>query len=75
MVVREIPANTYVLFTFNGPFANAGAVHAYLYSTWLKDSEYELAGLYNIEIYDERSHGPESDDSITDICFPVRKRS
>ncbi|MFC5406066.1 GyrI-like domain-containing protein [Cohnella soli] len=48
MVVREIPANTYVLFTFNGPFENAGAVHAYLYSTWLKESGYELAGLYDI---------------------------
>ncbi|MEK8132148.1 GyrI-like domain-containing protein [Paenibacillus filicis] len=74
MVVREIPANTYVLFTFNGSFENAGAVHAYLYSTWLKESGYELAGLYNIEIYDERNHGPESVESVTDICFPVRKK-
>lgn len=74
MVFREIPANTYVLFTFKGPFDNAGAVHAYLYSTWLKQSGYELSGLYNIEIYDERNHGPESDESFTDICFPVRKK-
>lgn len=74
MVFREIPANTYVLFTFKGPFENAGAVHAYLYSTWLKQSEYELSGLYNIEIYDERNHGPESEESVTDIVFPVRKK-
>lgn len=74
MVVREIPANTYVLFTFKGPFENAGAVHAYLYSTWLKQSGYQLAGPYNIEIYDERNHGPESEESVTDICFPVRKK-
>ncbi|MDB4865949.1 MAG: hypothetical protein JWR03_282 [Cohnella sp.] len=74
MVFREIPANTYALFTFKGPAENAGAVHAYLYSTWLKQSGYELSGLYNIEIYDERNHGPESDESITDICFPVRKK-
>ncbi|MCC3373735.1 GyrI-like domain-containing protein [Cohnella sp. REN36] len=74
MVVREIPAHTYVLFTFKGSFENAGAVHAYLYSTWLKQSGYELAGSYNIEIYDERNHGPESEDSVTDICFPVRKK-
>ena len=32
MVYREIPANTYAIFTFKGPFDNAGAVHAYLYS-------------------------------------------
>jgi AraC family transcriptional regulator len=74
MVYREIPANTYVLFTFKGPFENAGAVHAYLYSKWLKQSGYELSGLYNIEIYDERNHGPESEESITDIIFPVRKK-
>lgn len=48
MVVREIPASTYVVFTFKGPFENAGNVHAYLYSTWLKQSGYELSGLYNI---------------------------
>ena len=74
MVYREIPANTYAIFTFEGPFDNAGAVHAYLYSTWLKQSGYELSGLYNIEIYDERNLGPESEESITDICFPVRKK-
>lgn len=73
MVFREIPANTYCLFTYKGPFENAGSVHNYLYSAWLKQSGYELAGLYNIEIYDERNHGPESNDSVTDICFPVRK--
>lgn len=72
MVYRELPSNTYVLFTFKGAADNAGDVHAYLYSTWLKQSGYELSGLYNIEIYDERNHGPESEESITDICFPVR---
>lgn len=74
MVYREIPANTYVVFTFKGAFENVGAVHNYLYSFWLKQSGYELAGLYNIEIYDERNYGPESEESITDICFPVRKK-
>jgi AraC family transcriptional regulator len=74
MVCRKIPANTYALFTFKGPADNAGAVHAYLYSTWLHQSEYELCSFYNIEIYDERNHGPESEESITDICFPVRKK-
>ncbi len=76
MVYRELPANTYALFTFKGAADNAGAVHAYLYSTWLKQSGYELSGLYNIEIYDERNHAStESDESISVyICFPVRKK-
>lgn len=72
MVVREIPANTYVKFSFKGTADKAGAVHAYLYSTWLKDSEYRLSGLYNIEVYDDRFKGPESEESVTDILFPVR---
>jgi AraC family transcriptional regulator len=75
MVYRELPANTYVSFTFQGHYDNAGAVHQYLYTRWLGDSGYELAGLYNIEIYDERNHGPESEDSETDIWFPVRIRT
>jgi len=36
MVYRKIPANTYVNFTFKGTAANAGSVHSYLYSTWLR---------------------------------------
>ena len=40
MVYRELPANTYALFTFKGAADNAGAVHAYLYSTWLKQNPF-----------------------------------
>ncbi|WP_158301846.1 GyrI-like domain-containing protein [Paenibacillus mesophilus] len=72
MVIRQIPENEYVVFTFKGSFENAGAVHAYLYSTWLKQHEYELADLYNIEVYDERNLGPESEESLTDLYFPIR---
>ncbi len=72
MVYRELLANTYVSFTFQGCYDNAGAVHQYLHTRWLTDSGYALAGLYNVEIYDERNHGPESEDSETDIWFPVR---
>jgi AraC family transcriptional regulator len=73
MVYRKIPTNTYVNFTFKGPAENAGSVHGYLYSTWLMQNEYELCDRYNIEIYGEGFKGPESEDSITDICFPIRE--
>ncbi|XEC96750.1 GyrI-like domain-containing protein [Paenibacillus tarimensis] len=76
MVVRKIPANTYVQFTFKGTADKAGSIHNYLYSTWLKQSEYELCDRYNIEVYDdERNQGPESEESITDLCFPIRKKA
>jgi AraC family transcriptional regulator len=74
MVYRRVPANKYVAFRFKGPANNAGAVHAYLYSTWLKENEYELCHPYNIEIYGDRFKGPESEQSITDIIFPIRSK-
>lgn len=74
MIVRTIPANHYVAFTFKGTAEKAGAVHAYLYSTWLKENEFELSGRYNIEVYDERNYGPESEESVTDILFPIQRK-
>lgn len=73
MVIRKLPANEYVAFRFHGPAENAGAVHAYLYSTWLNENDYELCELYNIEIYGEGFDGPESQESVTDLLFPVKK--
>jgi len=74
MVFREVPKNEYVVFTFKGPATNAGQVHDYLYTSWLKNNNYKLADLYNIEIYDERSKGPDSEESVTDIYYPVVKQ-
>ncbi len=42
MVYRRVPANKYVSFSFKGSASKAGAVHDYLYSTWLKENKYEL---------------------------------
>ena len=75
MVYREVPSNEYVVFTFEGPAERAGQVHNYLYTNWLPNHEYQLAGLYNIEVYDERFKGPYAEESITDIYFPVKKKS
>ena len=74
MVYREVPKHEYIVLTFKGPAENAGQVHNYLYTTWLKNNEYRLANQYNIEIYDERFKGPEAEDSITDIYFPIVKK-
>jgi len=74
MVYREVPSNEYVVFTFEGPAENAGSVHHYLYSTWLRNNDYRLAGPYNIEVYDERNKGPKAADSVTDIYFPIVKK-
>jgi AraC family transcriptional regulator len=74
MTYRRIPANEYVVFTFKGTAHNAGIIHDYLYTSWLKNNDYELCDRYNIEVYDERNKGPESEESITDIYFPIRKK-
>ncbi len=74
MVYRRVPANKYVAFSFDGPADHAGAVHAYLYSTWLKENAYELCASYNIEIYGDKFKGPESEESNTDIIFSIRSK-
>jgi AraC family transcriptional regulator len=74
MVYRRVPANNYVAFSFKRPADNEGVVHAYLFSTWLKENEYELCATYNIEIYGDRFKGPESEESIKDIVFPIRSK-
>ena len=74
MVYREIPNSDYVVFTFEGPADNAGQVHDYLYTNWIQNNEYELSGLFNVEVYDERSQGPFSNESVTDIYFPIKKK-
>ncbi|MGZ9584016.1 GyrI-like domain-containing protein [Paenibacillus marinisediminis] len=73
MVYREVPRNEYVVFTFKGSADNAGQVHNYLYTNWLKNNEYQLSGSYNVEVYDERFKGPFSEESVTDIYFPIQK--
>ncbi|PWV94499.1 putative transcriptional regulator YdeE [Paenibacillus cellulosilyticus] len=74
MVYREVQPSEYVVFSFEGAADNAGPVHHYLYSTWLNNSDYQLASSYNIEVYDERNKGPHAADSITDIYFPIVKK-
>lgn len=73
MVTKTIPENDYVVFTFKGPVDQVGSVHDYLYSEWLPNNNYQLCGLYNLEVYDERHHRLESEESIIDIYFPISK--
>lgn len=79
MVYREVPANTYARFTYQGSIERKGSkVHAYFYSTWLSENSWESAGLYNIEVYDERNkhlftEGPLKD-THEDIYFPIKQR-
>lgn len=80
MVYREVPANTYARFTYQGPVEKKGEqVHAYFYSTWLRENDCVPAGQYNIEIYNKNnvdvfSEGPVKE-TYEDIYFPIQKRS
>lgn len=74
IVCRTVPAGMYVKFTFRGTADGAGAVHDYLYRTWLQQQPYELRAPYNIEVYAEGHPGPESPDAVTDLLFPVRPK-
>ncbi len=69
---RTLPPALYAVFTHKGIISNISQTFDYIYSTWLPNSDYEIAAPYDFEFYDERFKGGQSEDSQTDIYLPVR---
>ena len=64
MVVRQVPAYRYAVFTHTGPIKNLGETYKYIYETWLPQSGEELhPDQFDMELYDNRmsSDAPEFD--------------
>jgi predicted transcriptional regulator YdeE/DNA-binding transcriptional MerR regulator len=53
MVVRQVPAYKYAVFTHLGPLDKLGATYDYIYHTWLPQSGYKTTGGIDFELYDE----------------------
>lgn len=70
-VVREVPANKYAVFTHHGLLDTLKDTYDYIYQTWLPQSGLELAGKYDMEVYDEKFKSG-SPDSIMYIYLPVK---
>jgi AraC family transcriptional regulator len=53
MVMREIPAHKYAVFTHHGSLKTLHDTYQYIYNTWLPQSGYELDGKFDMEMYDD----------------------
>jgi len=53
MVMREIPAYKYAVFTHHGSLKTLHDTYQYIYNTWLPQSGYELDGKFDMEVYDD----------------------
>lgn len=72
MVVRQIPAYKYAVFTHKGKAQNLGETYKYIYETWLPQADVELhPDKFDMELYDRRFN-PDSDASEFDILVAVK---
>ena len=72
MVVRQIPAYKFAVFTHKGKVHNLGETYQYIYETWLPQADVELhPDKFDMELYDNRFN-PDSDESEFDILMAVK---
>lgn len=77
MVVKEIPAKEYAVFTYSGGLEKGELLQFYndIYQKWLPQSGYQMDGFFNFEYYDKKFNpeNPSSPDSEFYIYVPVKK--
>lgn len=70
---KILPPNRYAIFTHKGKLPGRIAdTFRYIYGEWLPASGYKPAAPYDFERYDARFKGPDNDDSLMEICLPIR---
>ncbi len=72
MVIQKVPANTYAVFTHQGPTHKISETLMHIFKTWLPESGYEILQAPDFERYDQRFLGPLHEDSQIDLYFPVQ---
>ena len=73
MVIREIPAYKYAVFTHHGKLDTLHDTYKYIYETWFPQSGLELTSPhFDMEVYDNRFK-LESDKSEFDIYIAVKE--
>ncbi|GAB3521794.1 GyrI-like domain-containing protein [Photobacterium alginatilyticum] len=72
METLHLPKSKYAVFEYHGAISpKLGETFGYIYREWLPNSEYNPAGMFDFERYDERFLGPEHPDSILEIYVPI----
>ena len=74
-----VPENTWAIFPCKGPMPEAlQKVNTKIFKEWLPgNSDYEIAGMYNIEYYTATSDYPEGnqdEDYYCEIWMPVKSK-
>ncbi len=64
MVTRTIPAGTFAVFTHRGPIKTIGDTVAEIYRVWLPQSQYQHAGIADVELYDRRFRMSDEDSEM-----------
>ena len=72
MAARRFPANTYAVFVHHGLSTHLSQTVERIFVEWLPGSNYQLAGDFYFEYYDDRFQ-PGSPESVISIYVPVRQ--
>lgn len=74
MVGKTIPPHLYAVFTHRGAAMTLSHTFQTIFDEWFPQSDYNPAGFFDFELYDER-YNP-NDDSLSeiDIYIPVQKK-
>ena len=73
MVSRTIPAGTFAVFLHRGPIAKIAETCREIYRVWLPQSDWEHAGIADVELYDER-FDCESENSVMEYWISVKQK-
>jgi AraC family transcriptional regulator len=74
MVSHTVAADTFAVLTHNGPINTIGNTCREIYREWLPQSDYEHAGISDVEMYDER-FDCERDDSVMEYWVSVKPKA
>lgn len=74
MKEMTIPGDPVVVVTYRGTVQGFWQVWPFFYSHWFyKQTEFEPIGVYEYECYDHRFLGPDNENTVYEMHFPLRK--
>lgn len=74
MTAHTVEAGSFAVFTLRGPISKIGDACHEIYRVWLPQSDYEHAGIADVELYDHRFHC-ERDDSEMEYWISVNSKA
>lgn len=72
LIVEEVPAATYAVFTHRGRAADVNHTVSYIYATWLAQSGHQHTYGPDLELYGDEWH-PTSAESVMHYAIPIQR--